>query len=146
MPISNLYTMAPKLFRQEPCPPAEPPPLPAPTSRSHSQFSPQPGSPLPVDGDQHSDPEHPEVEVPQRGSPLPMDVDESSDGLEAEFTDASEHFYRTYHLYLNGQPCTADGVILPPDSPPFPAPEKSPDDWTPYRNRIEFELAELLFK
>ncbi|KAG1837765.1 hypothetical protein F4604DRAFT_1601149, partial [Suillus subluteus] len=33
----------------------------------------------------------------------------------------------------------ADGV------PPTPPPIKSPDDWAPYRNRVEFETAEFLY-
>ncbi|KAG1853929.1 hypothetical protein DFJ58DRAFT_660611 [Suillus subalutaceus] len=45
-----------------------------------------------------------------------------------------------------GRPCAADGTFLPHGTPPTPAPLKAPDDWSPYRNRIEFELAEFAFK
>ncbi|KAH7924426.1 hypothetical protein BV22DRAFT_1047450, partial [Leucogyrophana mollusca] len=105
-----------------------PPPLSPPPPISPPQFSPQ-----------RDYPHHARYDSTR--------TDQSSDGPDAEFVDASKHLYRTYHPYLNGQPCTA-AVRRPlhPRSPPPPAPEKSPDDWTPYRNRIEFELAELLFK
>jgi hypothetical protein len=45
-----------------------------------------------------------------------------------------------------GRPCTADGEFLPHGAPPTPMPQKAPDDWSPYRNRIEFEAAEFAFK
>ncbi|KIK95756.1 hypothetical protein PAXRUDRAFT_25378 [Paxillus rubicundulus Ve08.2h10] len=63
----------------------------------------------------------------------------------ADFTDSSKRLYCTYHQFLNGRPCSADGEFLPAGAPPPPPKEKAPDDWTPYRNRVEFELAELLF-
>ena len=54
--------------------------------------------------------------------------------------------------YLNfyiGTPCDKLGNDLPSGTPPPPPdPETNlppPDDWTPYNNRIEFELADLLF-
>ncbi|KAG2103398.1 uncharacterized protein F5147DRAFT_654718 [Suillus discolor] len=65
---------------------------------------------------------------------------------DSEFTDASKRYYRTYHSLLNGRPCTADGVFLPPGTPPTPVPPKSPHDWSPYRNDIEFATAEFVFK
>ncbi|KIK31678.1 hypothetical protein CY34DRAFT_27732, partial [Suillus luteus UH-Slu-Lm8-n1] len=54
--------------------------------------------------------------------------------------------YCTYHLMLNRQPCTADGEFLPHGAPPTPMPQKARDDWSPYRNRIEFEAAKFAFK
>ncbi|KAG1901623.1 uncharacterized protein F5891DRAFT_1128048 [Suillus fuscotomentosus] len=49
------------------------------------------------------------------------------------------------YLHL-GRPCTADGEFVPHGTPPPPIPQKAPDDWSPYRNRIEFEVAEFVFK
>ncbi|KAI5999622.1 hypothetical protein EDD15DRAFT_2160596 [Pisolithus albus] len=41
--------------------------------------------------------------------------------------------------------CDAHGQFLPDDAPPPPRAERAPDDWTPYHNRLEFELADFLF-
>jgi hypothetical protein len=45
-----------------------------------------------------------------------------------------------------GQPCTADGEFLPHGTPSTPMPLKAPDDWSPYCNRVKFEMAEFAFK
>lgn len=46
-----------------------------------------------------------------------------------------------------GQPCDRHGNDLLPDAPPPPnAKQRKTDDWSPYGNRIEFELADFLFK
>ncbi|KAG2121976.1 hypothetical protein DEU56DRAFT_873692 [Suillus clintonianus] len=37
------------------------------------------------------------------------------------------------------------GHFLEDGAPPAPPPDKSPDDWTPYRDRVEFETAEFLY-
>ena len=45
-----------------------------------------------------------------------------------------------------GQPCSADGIYLPPNTPPPPRhTDHHSDDWTPYRDRIEFETAQFLY-
>ncbi|KAG1814095.1 hypothetical protein EV424DRAFT_1564563, partial [Suillus variegatus] len=45
-----------------------------------------------------------------------------------------------------GRPCDVNGVFLPPGAPP-PSPENlTTNDWTPFRNRTEFETAEFLYK
>ncbi|KAG1867264.1 hypothetical protein DFJ58DRAFT_714463 [Suillus subalutaceus] len=44
-----------------------------------------------------------------------------------------------------GRPCDATGQFLADGAPPIPPPSKLPDDWTPYRNRVEFETAEFLY-
>jgi hypothetical protein len=53
------------------------------------------------------------------------------------------------HLFINilGQPCDEQGNYLLPNAPP-PQPWHGPaaDDWTPYRNRVEFETAESLYR
>ncbi|KAG2096717.1 uncharacterized protein F5147DRAFT_557589, partial [Suillus discolor] len=77
---------------------------------------------------------------------LPDSIHEDSSRTDAEFTDASERYYCMYHSMLNGRPCAADGTFLPHGTPPTPVPPKAPNDWSPYRNRIEFEAAEFAFK
>ncbi|KAG1896333.1 uncharacterized protein F5891DRAFT_1130305 [Suillus fuscotomentosus] len=46
---------------------------------------------------------------------------------------------------LLARPCDDNGMFLPPGSLPKPLSDKSSSDWTPYRNRVEFETAEYLF-
>ena len=35
---------------------------------------------------------------------------------------------------------------MPADTPPPRNPDKDPNDWTPYENRLQFEVAEFLFQ
>ena len=57
------------------------------------------------------------------------------------------HFFSTFPVpnWVLGIPCDAHGFNLPPGTPPTPS-CKASDDWLPYRNRIEFETANLLFR
>ncbi|KIK20423.1 hypothetical protein PISMIDRAFT_105855, partial [Pisolithus microcarpus 441] len=41
--------------------------------------------------------------------------------------------------------CDACRQFLPANSPPPLHAEKAPDNWTPYRNQLEFKLADFLF-
>ncbi|OBZ65335.1 hypothetical protein A0H81_14519 [Grifola frondosa] len=56
-----------------------------------------------------------------------------------------EGLSREYHEHIDGTPCDEDGNYLPPDTPPTFPPAPLPDDWSPYRNRVEFEAAGLLY-
>jgi hypothetical protein len=47
---------------------------------------------------------------------------------------------------LTVQPCDVNGRFLPSGSPPPPAEPKLPTEWAPFRDRIEFETAEFLYK
>lgn len=45
-----------------------------------------------------------------------------------------------------GQPCDEHGVPLLPGTPPLPRnPNLSRNDWTPFDDRVQFELSEFLF-
>ncbi|KAG2107467.1 uncharacterized protein F5147DRAFT_745971 [Suillus discolor] len=47
---------------------------------------------------------------------------------------------RSYHPIINGNP-------IPPDAPPPPRPsDRGSDDWTPYNDRVEFEVADFLYR
>ncbi|KAG1837384.1 hypothetical protein C8R48DRAFT_622854 [Suillus tomentosus] len=63
----------------------------------------------------------------------------------AEFFGAGDRLYRNYHPNLTAQPCDSEGNFLPPETPPPPLSDKAPDDWTPYSDRLEFELADYIF-
>ena len=46
-----------------------------------------------------------------------------------------------------GEICDENGNALPPDIPPAPHDsDKGPNDWTPYDDRIQFEVADFLFR
>ncbi|KAI0323460.1 hypothetical protein GY45DRAFT_1264523, partial [Cubamyces sp. BRFM 1775] len=45
-----------------------------------------------------------------------------------------------------GKPCDVKGAPLPPNAQPPPFPARDPDDWTPYSDRVAFELADLLYR
>ncbi|KAG1768058.1 hypothetical protein EV702DRAFT_1253519 [Suillus placidus] len=77
-------------------------------------------------------------EPPRQPSPQP--------NIDAEFFGPGDHLYRNYHTGLDSRPCDADGVYLPPGAPPPPPENLASDDWTPFRNRAEFETAEFLYK
>ncbi|KAG2359041.1 hypothetical protein BDR07DRAFT_1452481 [Suillus spraguei] len=50
-----------------------------------------------------------------------------------------------YHPFLSARPCDSEGKFLPLGTPPPPLTDKTPDNWTPYKSRVEFELADDLF-
>ncbi|KAG1737113.1 uncharacterized protein EDB91DRAFT_1249762 [Suillus paluster] len=132
------------LPHQLPSPPRDVSPPPPDFSPPPPDFSPPPPN---------FSPPPPELSLPPQSSPVPMAGDEDPNPPEAEFMDASGQYYHTYHSLLNGKyipvcgrPCTADGVFLPPGMPPTLPPPKSPHDWSPYRNDVEFATAEFTFK
>jgi hypothetical protein len=49
-----------------------------------------------------------------------------------------------------GRICGENGVDIPPDTPPPPPPPRGsgngPGDWTPFESRLEFEVADFLFR
>jgi hypothetical protein len=42
-------------------------------------------------------------------------------------------------------PCDVEGIFVPPDSIPPPKVELSCNDWSPFKGRLHFELAEFLY-
>jgi hypothetical protein len=53
---------------------------------------------------------------------------------------------RVFNLQTTGLICDKDSNEIPLDTPPTPREsDRGPDDWTPYNNRHEFELAEFLY-
>ncbi|KAG1722877.1 uncharacterized protein EDB91DRAFT_1240170 [Suillus paluster] len=49
---------------------------------------------------------------PRQQSPQP--------NIHTEFFGPGNHLYRNYHMGLDGRPCNADGIYLPPGAPPPP--------------------------
>ncbi|KAI6114259.1 hypothetical protein F5141DRAFT_1187848 [Pisolithus sp. B1] len=72
-------------------------------------------------------------------------LDWEHEAMSAEFVGPGSKLYCNYHLGLNTQKCDVCGQFLPDDAPLLQHAEKAQDDWTPYRNWLEFELANFLF-
>ncbi|KAJ7917317.1 hypothetical protein B0H13DRAFT_2443415 [Mycena leptocephala] len=51
-----------------------------------------------------------------------------------------------YHPILNGKPCDKNGKFLPPGVQPPPPDHGPPDNFTPYVNAADFDLADLLYR
>ncbi|KIM53220.1 hypothetical protein SCLCIDRAFT_32080 [Scleroderma citrinum Foug A] len=67
------------------------------------------------------------------------------ENMRVEFVGPGSKLYRNYHTGLNARRCDANGHFLLDDALPLLRAQKSPDDWSPYHNRLEFELADFLF-
>ncbi|KAG2111853.1 hypothetical protein BD769DRAFT_1674233 [Suillus cothurnatus] len=94
-------------------------------------------SPLPDDEELnhgHSHNHHADV----LRSSLPPDVN-------TEFFGHGNHFFCNYHMKLNGHPCDAHGHFLDDNALPPSCEPRSPNDWTPFHNRTEFETANLFY-
>ncbi|KAH9974793.1 hypothetical protein BGW80DRAFT_1490177 [Lactifluus volemus] len=53
---------------------------------------------------------------------------------------------RIEHPHLKALPCDANGTFLPPGSQPTPRAHATPDDWTPFENKLQFLVADLLYR
>ncbi|KIM50388.1 hypothetical protein SCLCIDRAFT_34335 [Scleroderma citrinum Foug A] len=63
-----------------------------------------------------------------------------------EYIDPGMKLYHNYHPCLNARKCDEHGQFLPDDALPLPHAQKASDNWMPYHNQVEFELADLLFR
>ncbi|KAJ7710163.1 hypothetical protein B0H14DRAFT_3641076 [Mycena olivaceomarginata] len=52
---------------------------------------------------------------------------------------------KKYHLFLNGRPCNEAGEFLPDGTPPPPRTTAADDDWSPYEDSVQFNIADFLF-
>ncbi|THG94210.1 hypothetical protein EW026_g7213 [Hermanssonia centrifuga] len=50
------------------------------------------------------------------------------------------------HSLLDGTPCDLDGNDLPPNTPPLPRPQASVNNYSPFTDRSEFELADFFYR
>ncbi|KAJ8495314.1 hypothetical protein ONZ51_g1758 [Trametes cubensis] len=102
--------------------------------RAPSPIPPSP-PPLPFAEDEHVEAaDGPEAQQPPA-------TGEQLDSEEADQTWTTEH-----HPTLTGRPCDFLGNDLPPNAAVPHRTTAAPDDWYPYSSRVEFELAEFLFK
>jgi Plavaka transposase len=55
-------------------------------------------------------------------------------------------FYSFKLVYFTGIPCDENGDYLPPGAPPPFFPDPPPTDWSPFKSRIHYETAELIYQ
>ncbi|KIK80363.1 hypothetical protein PAXRUDRAFT_158890 [Paxillus rubicundulus Ve08.2h10] len=65
--------------------------------------------------------------------------------VDTEFFRPRDKLYWNYHMLLTGQPCDKNGDNLSDGTLSHLLHEKSNDNWEPYQNWLEFELAEFLY-
>ncbi|KAJ6604084.1 hypothetical protein B0H10DRAFT_2314283 [Mycena sp. CBHHK59/15] len=53
---------------------------------------------------------------------------------------------KNYHPFLNGRPCDENGAFLPDGTPPPPRTTAPTDDWSPYEDSVQFNVADFLFR
>ncbi|KAF8123085.1 hypothetical protein EV363DRAFT_1404165 [Boletus edulis] len=80
----------------------------------------------------------------QPGSP-PVGADTEEVDSESRWHGPGGKVYCNYHPHLTARPCDSSGNFLPDGTPPQPYSKKALDDWSPFGNRAEFELADLLY-
>ncbi|KAI0666050.1 hypothetical protein C8Q78DRAFT_1072573 [Trametes maxima] len=85
--------------------------------------------------------------TPQAPMPALEDLPEVDSPLRPKLPDDSDEPVKVdYHPLMNARPCTVDGNdLLPGTSPPLRT-DAVFGDWSPFATRVEFELAEFLFK
>ncbi|KAI5982896.1 hypothetical protein F5J12DRAFT_899934 [Pisolithus orientalis] len=73
-------------------------------------------------------------------------LDQELDGMITKFIGPGNKVYCNYHAGLNAQRCDSQGHFLPDDALLLLCILGLLDDWAPYHNQLEFELAKFLFK
>ncbi|KAJ6563088.1 hypothetical protein DFH09DRAFT_1247611 [Mycena vulgaris] len=53
---------------------------------------------------------------------------------------------KNYHPFSNGRPCDEHGVFLLEGTPPPPRTAAAKDDWSPYEDSVQFNVADFLFR
>jgi len=66
--------------------------------------------------------------------------------MRASMVSLQTHDHLSFSTNIfTAQKCDAHGHFLPDGAPPPPRAMRPPNDWSPYRNRIEFEFANFIF-
>ncbi|KAG1845610.1 hypothetical protein C8R48DRAFT_750725 [Suillus tomentosus] len=87
---------------------------------------------------------HPVISSPPPEQDMDIDVFPPLD-VDTEFFGPGNHLFRNYHAQLNGRPCDIHGSFLDDNALPPTREPRSPNDWTPFRNRTEFETADFFY-
>ncbi|KAG9311626.1 hypothetical protein JVU11DRAFT_7853 [Chiua virens] len=73
----------------------------------------------------------------------PVPSDDNEPDTDIEFYGPQDGYYRCYHPKLTALPCDRHGNPLPPGTPPIT--QANNEDWFPYSNQLQFEMAEFLY-
>ncbi|KAJ7687491.1 hypothetical protein B0H17DRAFT_1203554 [Mycena rosella] len=84
----------------------------------------------------------------RRDIPCPFGCHFTSGGGDVEHphTPPPESSQIKFHPRLNGRPCNKHGNFLSPGAPPPPPDHAPPDNFAPYAERADFDLADLLYR
>lgn len=152
-PTSFLVPLSPIFadYMLPPSPPRTSPPPPSPPNYTPSPFS----VPLPLH-------EGADSAAPDSDAEEDLGLAELGGDLMDPQVSGAPFVTRTYHPKLNGksmsflvctklilslgQVCDEDGNDIPLDTPPPPRGSNGPDDWFPFDDRIQFEVADFLFR
>ncbi|PCH39302.1 hypothetical protein WOLCODRAFT_21411 [Wolfiporia cocos MD-104 SS10] len=79
---------------------------------------------------------------------MPSDLESltSSPSEHEQVAEKGHQGYIEYHSTIDGRPCDSSGTYLDPDTPPPQRYPRERDDYSPFRDRVEFETAEFLYK
>ncbi|KAG1840411.1 hypothetical protein C8R48DRAFT_781760 [Suillus tomentosus] len=88
---------------------------------------------------------HPGSQRTQHASVEEIEDEEAPRRTNNELWESKHGLIRDYHETLTGRICDENGNFVDPGTPPPPYTAKSPDDWTPYRNQLEFECADFMY-
>ncbi|KAG2133730.1 hypothetical protein DEU56DRAFT_757071 [Suillus clintonianus] len=88
---------------------------------------------------------HPGSQRTQHASVEEIEDEEAPRRTNNELWESKHGLIRDYHETLTGRICDENGNFVDHGTPPPPYTAKSPDDWTPYRNRLEFECADFMY-
>ncbi|EIW76871.1 hypothetical protein CONPUDRAFT_158023 [Coniophora puteana RWD-64-598 SS2] len=107
--------------------------------------SPAPSSPPPVDHDLQDEPPMDSFQPEDHELPEHLEPQSEHPRGRVEELDGGKRI-REYHPVLTGDRCNPDGSFISEDNGPFPLPARAPDDWHPFRSRVEFETADFLYR
>ncbi|PIL25424.1 hypothetical protein GSI_13314 [Ganoderma sinense ZZ0214-1] len=94
-----------------------------------------------LEGDYSEEGSSPPSPVPNQMTPEHQETD---GGAASSSTSQPATTQREYHRRITGLPCDANGKILAAGAAPTTSAPAS-DDWAPYKDRLQFEVADLLY-
>ncbi|KAJ6472013.1 hypothetical protein C8R45DRAFT_1164738, partial [Mycena sanguinolenta] len=90
----------------------------------------------------------PRSSPPPENDEFPIDVEGDPEGppRPQPVSPPPPSSQKNHHPFLTGRPCDENGVFLPDGAAPPPHTTASKDDWSPYRDSVQFNMADFLFR